>query len=193
MGNLNIEQEAFALARAFLNEFSKLDPKHFRISNVKNSKYWKAFIKTVEMFGKNPEWDCYKFVEIQFYEFGKIYPFQLATKRAWDTYFDYYSRGEVDAEKNIAKSLLNSYQFIKRWEEKNKKKFFTHENYTMFNNISPYYLAISQSFYDTYCLMPEVDKKKLISENDLNIKRIMVVRNKKIFSKLKEALKNELR
>jgi hypothetical protein len=190
---INIEQEAYFLAKAYLSEFNKIDVRHFRISNVKKTKYWKAFTKTIEMFGKNPEWDCYKFVEIQFYEFGKIYPFQLATKRAWETYLGYYNRGEVDIEKNIAKSLLSSYQFIRRWELKNGEKFFTHKNTLLFKNISPYYLAISKSFYDIYCLMPEVDKNKLIKEDDLNIKKIMVNIHKKISDKMKEVLGNDYR
>jgi hypothetical protein len=187
------EQQAFILARAYLNEFSKLDVRHFHISSVKKTKYWKAFTKTVEFFGDEPEWDASKFVKVLFYAFGKIYPFQMATKKSWETYVDYYNRGEIDIETNIAKSLLNSHQFIKRWEEKNNKKFFSYDNTSLFRNISPYYLSISQQFYDVYCLLPEIDKKRIIDKNDLETKRIMVNIHKKIYEKMKEVLGNDFR
>jgi len=191
-GSLQIEREAFLLAKSFLERYKKLDFRTFRISKVKESKWWKHFVSCVELRSSKKEWDTKRFIDIQFNEFGKILPFHLPTKKAWDIYIEYYRRGEVDKEKAVALGLLNSYKKIKKFGT--YKDFFNDKKNMLFvirGELSPYFLSISRSFLKVYANLTENQKKNIISKEKLKISRAMVFSNRKILNKIKEALGKE--
>jgi len=199
-GSFLLEREAFKLAEIYYKTYSKYSGKFIRASQIKKSKSWPAFLKTIEQRGSQPEWDAYRFIEIQFNEYGKIYPYHLYSKDAWKTYIDRYQVGFEDRDKTIALSLLNAYKVIQAWCKRKKiegvdvRAYFTNPlNILLLENkkLSPYFLSICKSFKDHYCELNISEQYAIIKPSQLESARRAVFSNKKILKKMKELLGNE--
>lgn len=199
-GKYQIEAKAFELAKNFLQYSDYL--KYLKLSNITKTKWWQHFLKTIELHGKKKEWGARDFVKVQFDEFGQIYPFHLVSKKAWNTYIEFYKKGKADKDITIAKSLLNGYNKIKKWSKENGfdfinyKGFFEDKKNMFFINrkeFSLYFLTISKSFLNIYRNLTKNEKEDIISLNDFRIKRAYIFKNKKILNKIKEILGEEFR
>lgn len=140
------------------------------------------------------EWDIKKFIDIQFDEYGKILPFHLPRKEAWDIYIEYFRRGEVNKDKAVALALLNTYKRIRKFGT--FEEFFNDKKNMLFvirGEISPYFLSISRSFLKVYSKLTKKEKNNIIIKERLEICRAMVFSNKKILNKIKEVLGSEFR
>lgn len=193
-GDYQIEKEAFLLSKFFLQRYKKYELKTFKISQVKKTKWWSHFYNCVKLHYKKKEWDAKKFIDIQFDEFGKILPFHLPSKKAWNVYIEYYRRGQSNKDKAVALDLLNTYKKIKKFGT--FKDFFNDKKNMLFvirGEISHYFLSISKSFLNIYNKLTEKQKNIIINEEKLKICRAMVFSNKRILKKIKEVLGEEFK
>jgi len=185
-----IELEAFKLARKFRLEYLKFDKKIYTLKNVTKSKWWKVFIKTIEIFANREEWNLDLFVEAQFYTFGKIFPFQLLNKEAWESFLSYklYKEHTLDGETSLIKNVLYGFEEVKNYCKKNKHDFsvdyFLQDEKNkekMRNGIIPiHFFLFSKSF----------DKIKQLDER-INLKKVFTHSNKKLNEKVKIILKSD--
>ena len=192
-GKARLEQQAFLLAEIFLKYFKKHGYAIFKLCSVKETRWWSSFLKIIERYGNQKDWNPELFIKVQFQEFGKIYPQQMLSKRAYEVYKGYNERGEayVDFDVKVARELLNSYKKIRKWEEKNNKKFFEDKKNQFLlqrNIISPYYLSISKPFINYYKNLTEKEQHAIIEPRVLSSSRMFIFSRKKILEKMKEAL-----
>ena len=199
-GKFLLETEAFALASLYYRSFNKYSRKHIALSKVKESKYWNAFVKTIELRGSQEEWDKGLFIKVLFDEYGQFYPYKLYSDEVWKTYKDYYSRGFEDRDKSIAISLLNAYKEIKAWSKRKGKEEVDMEGYfknplniALLENKRPstYLLSISKTFKDYYRELHVAGQFAIVKPSELESCRRAVIKNKKIASKMKELLGEE--
>jgi len=178
------ELEVFNLTNYFRNEFIKYDRRIYSLKTVKSGKWWKYFCETIDKFSTREGWDANIFIKCQFESFGKIYPTQLPTERAWNAFKDYKFRFEnvMDKETEIVKSVLTGYKAVKNYCVNQKKEFsvatFLENN---FNNrqieigaYPIYFFAFSKAYIAVYGMN--------------KTKRMMVTRNKDLLDKIKNVL-----
>lgn len=196
----SIEEEAFKLAKNYTKLYlSKYRRRLYSISRVRDTKWWSSFYKTASLFSGEKEWDPYKYVSYTFENNEKPFPFVLVNKLNWSSYKDHIATREK-GDASVARSLLSTYNEIRDWSIKNKfdkinvSEFFKVPRNLMFlkrRKFSPYFLSISRSFINMYYSLDEEERNKIITEEELFIKRITVMRNEKISEKLKEVLGEE--
>lgn len=199
-GKFLLESEAFALAALYYKNFNKYSKKHIALSKVKSSKYWDAFVKTIELRGSQEEWEKGLFIKVLFEEYGKFYPYKLYTNEVWKTYKNYYKRGFENRDKSIALSLLHTYNSIKIWSKKKKKEGVDVEGYfknplniALLENKKPsiYLLSISKTFKDYYRELHMAEQFAIVKPSELESCRRAIFKNKKILNKMKELLGDE--
>ena len=115
----NVDFEAFELAKIYLRFYRKYTFKTFKATSVKNTKWWKFFLFTVKKYKNEKNWNKYVFIASQFYEFGKIFPYHLITKKAQETYNEYKHRFTRDYEKELALNLLSTFKIMNNWCKNN--------------------------------------------------------------------------
>lgn len=191
----SIKQQAFLLAKIYLQTMRKYT---FRIPNIefiKKSKWFYYFEKTIEKYNKEKEWDAKAYVEFLFEHYDKVYPTQMLDENKWKDFVDNrFKYEQVNDDVIIAQYLLNDYKYIKNWFKKNNKEFnlkeFFEDKRTKFflkrNIISPYTLSILKNFLEFYENLTLNEKIDIINPKDIIIKQMMVKKNKKIYNKLKE-------
>jgi len=192
-----MEIEAFNLSKFFLKRFKQYTFKTYRLNNVKNSKWWPHFLRVVEKHINKPEWNAERFVNFVFDEYGLIYPPQLKKQEYWDEYLNKFRVKEYQTEVKIAKEILNSYKYIKRWGSKNNSKnsiedFFNNpKTITLLERkiISPYFLCICKPFLKMYANLTEEQRNSIISKKELKLKRVVLFSYRKVKDKMKEVLK----
>jgi len=80
----------------------------------KEDKDWKYFVRAVDMFGNNEEYEPWGFVDSAMSS-GKVFPAQLATKKMWENFVDYKASKEVkkDDKLVLVEKMANDYKSIK--------------------------------------------------------------------------------
>lgn len=192
----NTEKLAFDLARVFLSFYRKHTYKTFRLSTVKKSKWWPYFIKVINEYSNRPDWDAYIWVACQFEKFGKIFPTQLVGSRAEEAFEEYSSRFKENTIKQLANNLVITYNEILKWSKKNnfskvnfealfedKKMTFRIER----GEIIPDIFSVVRAYH----ILPEERRRRIMSLEKLQIKRALIMNNKKIKNKMKELLGEE--
>lgn len=199
MNSFQKDYEAYNLAKYFLNSYRKYSFKIFKLNNVKNTKWWKFFVETIEKYGEEKNWDAKKYIEVNFEEHGKILPFFLPGKKAFETFQNHMKRGERNVDEAVAKDLLLSYKIVNDWCKKNNAEFSNEEFISNYVNqlkfkrkeLSTYYVVISKSLFNFLQervrreLNINLDKQKVLN------KRAVIFNNKKITEKMKEILKDD--
>ena len=202
-GNFLLEKEAFILAKIYKIYSIKKNIKVFyKLNEIKKSKWWNHFLKTVELYANEEKWNAEEFIKSQFEAKDKIFPFELIRKESWKIFLDYLNnKPKNSTEISIAKDLLNSYNMIKNWCYKNKKEFSVedyinnpiNENLLKRNNgPSLYFLSISKSFRKFYENLNNEDKNKIGMIEIFDLKRSIIYSYKKIWNKMKEILNEEM-
>ena len=179
--------EAFNLAMYFRSEFLRYDKRIFTATSLKSGKWWKYFEETIDKFSGREDWNPAIFVKCQFECFGKIYPSQLTSERAWETFKAYKFRFDetIDKQTQIVENVLKGYKAVKSFCINKKIPFsvseFLKDN---FNNrqleIGAYpihFFVFSQSYINIY--------------GGNEIKRMVVAQNYKLMEKIREVLKDD--
>ncbi len=179
--------DIFNLAMYYRSEFLKYDRRIFTITTVKNSKWWKYFEETIEKFSGREGWNPSIFIKCQFESFGKIYPPQLVTERAWNTFQEYKFRfeGQPDKNEQIIKDVITGYQLVKSFCSDRKSPFSI-------------FLFLSDKFQrrqleiEAYPIYLFVFSKAYISIfGTNNTKRMIVAQNQKLLTLVKKILGND--
>ena len=188
------------IARQYLKQHKRFTNKLPSYSRIQESKWWPYFLKCAVTFGNNKEWDTYKFIEAQFEIKGDIYPFDLAKREAWEIYLEYRKR-DKNFEIYIARNLLATYEYIKKWSkgqgyaETNYKKYFNDPKERLYikrQNLPFYFFSILRSFYDDfYNKLTDEEKDSLIEVEELMKLRAAVYTNEKIKEKMRQILGSE--
>lgn len=175
---------AFQLAEVYLKFYKKYTNKTFNLHQIKKTKWWKFFVETIEKFGEEKDFDIHIFIEAQFHEYGKIYPPQLPTKKALETFKMYKQRKSNNSygKKRTLESLVISYRQIRDWSYENgyntiNIKAFLNNDRNVFlldeKIINPTVLFFSKTFKEKYSDMfdrNEVENKRAIIYSDDRIK-----------------------
>lgn len=179
---------AYEIAKSFIKEFRRFDYKFPSSKTIKKSKWWEYFLKTSEYSSIDEDWTPEIFVKCQFEKWGKIYPPQLYSKRAIDTYKEFKFRFlEKDSkEKQIISAMISTHKEIKNWCKKKNIEFdyyeFFNDDINQFklkrNEFSSHYLSVCKPVYS----LGLVDKEKL------KMKRAYVHNNEKLKNTLMEAM-----
>jgi len=182
---MRIEYEAFKLAKAFLFYYKKHSFKTFKLSTVKESKWWPYFVSVAIHFSQESDWNADYFIAAQFEEKGKILPYQLVDKDAYETYKLYRGRYEADSEKRVVMNLLTTYKEVKEWKSiraflEDKKNQLLIER----KSINPLLFFLCKSFY-------ELGLNEMFDKEEIENKRAVVFSNKKVLKKMKEVLGDE--
>lgn len=198
VGPLQIENEAFNLARFYLQRMRQHTPRVANLKLIKKSRVWPQFLAIVEMHGGKPEWDAAKFVNFVFDEFGPVYPAQMKTQEVWNEFTGKFSPRDQDEQKQMALELLNSYKVIKKWCDKHNEFLDIEKYLEMTKNriyvkrggLSPYFIAVSKTLTSFVESLPEKDRNAII-KGDLENKRRYVHKFRKLRNKMQEVLGNE--
>ena len=194
-------EKIFELALEFNKEFKRKNRYNlFSMQNVRETKWWKIFEKIILRFGEEKEWNAHQYIFFIFDIYDKkVYPHFLLYNKNWKDYVQHLEARQPNTG-NVAKSLLVTFNEIKNWTKKNNyvslnvKGFFEDKKNFLFlkrKKFSPYFLAISKSFNELYNSLPEEEKKEIISEYQLMIKKAIVLNDKRIKETLNRVLKEE--
>lgn len=197
---MSLTKEANKLAEAYLKFFlGRFRYKIFSLNNVENTKWWSSFYKAASSFSGFKEWDPYKYASFIFETNDKPFPFMFVYGKNWVAYTEHLFSRTKD-ENTMARSLLNTYNEIREWSIKNNYEsiaigdFLSNPKNYMFlkrGKFSPYFLSVSKTFIYMYNSLDEKERESIISENDMMVKRITVLNNKKVSKKLAEVLGEE--
>lgn len=180
------DYEAFKLAKAFLHFYRRYSYVSFKLSTVKKSKWWNFFLKVANNYSHEKDWNAYIFIAAQFEEKGKILPYQLIEKDAYETYKLYRHRFEADTDKKIVTNLLLTYRRVKE-SNSSIRVFLEDKKNQLFiqrKNINPQLFFLCKSFY-------ELGLDKQFEKEEIDNKRAVIFANKKILNKMKEILGDE--
>ena len=142
------EKQIMELADIYLKFYKRYSFTHFKLSQLKNTKWYRFFEQAINDFSNRKEWNSYKFIASQFEKYGKILPFQLVGDRAWKTYLDYHDRLEKETDKGLVISLLSTYKKMKgqKFEDFVRKNKFLIEH----RNIDYKLFLFYDKFYDIF-------------------------------------------
>lgn len=187
----SIEKEAYKLAKIFLAIYKKYSTIHFRLKKVDKSKWWKYFIKIAKDHMQEKDWNGYTFITAQFEEYGKVFPNQLLNKEAYQTYLDYKERLERDTLKQILTSIVETFKLVKAQSKGTldiKKFLINNRSKLLLGNINPYLFLFCKSFYEEF---DYEDMESMFYDEDIDVKRAVIFKEKKVISKLRSLLKDE--
>ena len=185
---------AFQLASIYLRYYKQVSPaRHFSLHSVKNTKWWNYFVTAIQKYGEREDFNMDQFVKAQFEEYGKAMPFHFILRDAYDIYLARRKLASYDRTET-AKSIAYVYQAIKKWSLQNG---YEKANIKAFLQEPKNIMLLRQDFYDITLFsvsktFRELNKEKhIVNEAVLDIKRSLIVTDKKIHTKLKEILQDE--
>jgi hypothetical protein len=194
MNNKEIESLAFQLANTFLRYYKKIRKKHFKISNIKNTNWWIHFIQTIINFGNRELFDIEQFVKAQFEDNEKVLPFELTREEAYQNFLS-RRKDDVNPRKKTVEEIISMYKLVKKWcilniqEDKFDIKSFLKDKrniyFLMRGAYSPSLFCFSKSFIDLN------KDHRILTDEEIDAKRSVILTNEKISNKLKEILKDE--
>ena len=191
----DVELEVFKIASAFDNYYRQYGRPLFKRNTLKDSKWWKFFYKTADMYSNLPDWDAYAWVSCQFEKHGKRFPTQLLGQEAFDTFQEYKHRflKKPNTDEEVANTLINTHKAIRKWASgeiaqkpyhisylQNKLNLFALER----RMVDPTFFTVSK----TYIELDEEVKNRIMKKEDFMIKRSSILRNERIKNKMKEIL-----
>ena len=196
MDNFNIESEALILARAYLGFYRKYSVKTFSIKNVKKTKWWPFFIKTVDNYSYLKDWNSYIWVSCQFEKYGKIFPTQLCSNEAFKTFEEYKHIFQTNNEEILTKNVVSTLRLIEEWSKENTSvnfdisSFLKNKN-NLFKmvrgNINCDAFVVVKDFYN----IDDKIKNSIMTEGEIAAKRIMIMNSEKIKKILIRILKDK--
>ena len=110
-----VEADATELARNYYYQYVKLRPARIETFISKKGKWWKYFFEAADKFSRREGWDSEVFIKCQFDKNDMVYPPQLKTDKAWETFLEYKVRNqEVPEELELARSLFSGVSVLKK-------------------------------------------------------------------------------
>lgn len=110
-----VEADALELAKDYYYQYLKHRPARMDVFTSKNGKWWKYFFEAADKFSRRKEWDSEVFIKCQFDKNDIIYPPQLKTDKAWETFLEYKERNKnVTEELELARSLFSGVSVLKK-------------------------------------------------------------------------------
>lgn len=186
-----IESEAVKLADAFTSFYRSYSYPLYKRNTLKNSKWWKFFFKTADMYSNLPDWDAYIWTACQFEKHGKRFPQQLYGQEAFDTFQEYKHRFiEKKDDVSLIKTLIETYKKILDWcaETGNDKSLFLKDKKNLFllerRSINPTFFSVSKTFIG----LDEEVKNSIMSKAEIMTKRHSILKNDRIKKKMMEML-----
>lgn len=182
----NLELEYDRYSKLYMNMFNKYSHKKFYIRKPIESKWGNFFIKTVNMFALRPEWNAGNFLRANFEENGLIYPPQLMTEKAWNTFLDYRHKFESQ-ETSLEDGVKATLEKITKYE--NMDSFIKGNAHFLRNkNFSYYALLFSRTFI---VWAKENNLLDDLTPEKIKVKRLMVRKNLELYNLVKQTLKED--
>lgn len=192
-----MEDRVFQLADAFNREYRRHNPYPlYKLSSVRNTKWWKIFQGVIGKFGDDEYWDAYKYTKFCFEELNeRVMPFHLSSKKLFQDYKDNIDMRTRGASA-IAMSISGTLQEVQKWCKKNKyeslniEAFFNDPKNKIFlfrGKYSKYLLSIIKSFQN----LTKEEKESIMSKEELIAKRRAVLDDEKLRGKMRKILGEE--
>jgi hypothetical protein len=199
MNELQKDLNAMKLAEVFVKHYRKYSFSIFNPKNAKESKWWNYFVKTVELYGDEEGWNPSEYISFNFEENGKILPFFLPTKKAFETWNNKRKRGKTDIDVTIVKNLLSSYNMIKTFCKKNNTEFsnqffigfYPNQLKLIRKDISIHYIIISKCLFKFFKDNLKRESSIELDKTKVEKARMFIFKNKKILSKMEELFKDD--
>ena len=184
------EIQAFKLAMAFRNKYLAYDKKIYSKATIKSSKWWNFFVKSVELFGEEKEWDIEKYVNSLFSN-GKVLPFKVANPSSWKLYLETNTETkEFSDTENVILKVLQGFNAVKNYCINNDQPFSV--NFYVDNKINKknlenetiplHFFTFSKWFNENFTDLAEIIALK---------KSIVYMRSKEVVKKVKIILKED--
>lgn len=146
-------------------------------------KWWKHFVKTIDMFGKEPEFFIEFFIDSIFEKKGAVYPQQLHNQKAWEDYLEYYKairKEMLDISKKMASDYIAIQNLMKlrnydNLQEALKDKFI--DDMIVRQGLDDLFLSFSRTFTRGY-VDEEVSRKKTIAFRHKTIRNFVIEKHK---------------
>jgi len=164
---------AYSIGEEYLKQYSKIVGRRYIATDIKQHKWWNAFVSIENKFGYKSEFDAKKFIAANFEKFGKVFPYQLTTKKSWETYSQslQLEDEDVNEEKVIAEKVVYFLRVLKLYTNKgNSVKDFVLNNWSKIinNQYDLYVLVFSNTFLD------KNEEEKKFSSTEIEAKRFAI-------------------
>lgn len=188
---MNVEYEAFKLAKYYIEEKRKKTFKVPKLATIKNSKWWPIFLKVVEKYGNRKEWNSYKFILSQFLHDGEILPHNLLSDRAWKIFLEYKERFNIRTKtKDIVIGIVKTLNEIKSFC--NSRNHLKANDFILFFRDERNRELIRRGNFNNYIFTICKDfPKELMNEDEHMKKRAVLFSKPKLLNRLKEILGDE--
>jgi hypothetical protein len=142
---------AYSIGEEYLKQYSKIVGRRYIEADIKKHKWWDAFVAIENKFGYKSEFNAKKFIAANFEKYGKVFPYQLTTKKSWETYSQQLQLEDenIDIEKVLAEKVVYFLRVLKLYTNKGKSiKDFVVENWVKIKNnqYDLYVLVFSKTF-----------------------------------------------
>lgn len=187
------EEIAYRLADTFMREAKKHNSYSFSMRTVDKSKWWIHFQKAAG-YRSIKGWTPEVHIKCCFEKHGNILPFRIYGKTAIGAWEEYHHRYEGKQTNDYVVQMLTTFKKIKKWNHPNRKflkdeykpEYYVHNRMLLKrHNLSIHFLSLSREFRR----LNEIEN--YYDEDDLNFKRAVVFRNKKLVNKMKEVFKED--
>lgn len=180
-----VESDAREMARQYYYCYIKHHPARIETFLSKTGKWWNYFFDAADKFSRREEYEVESFVKSQFDKKDMIYPPQLKTDNAWETFLEYGYRNIKESEEiTLAQSLKNSLALLKG---KSVKEFLSDKGniLRLYNNdFEIRALCFSKTFCDFY----EENENKFEKTIDINLRKQLVRNYPRLIGALKKRL-----
>ena len=174
------EDISYRLADAFIKEYRKTGNYLFSMKSVDKSKWWTHFEKA-SSYRYIKGWTPEVHVKSCFEKYGKILPYRLYGKTAIAAWEEYQHRYNENNKNDYVIQMLNKYKKIKKWGGEYTPEFYKNNLMLLKRKmLSIHFLSLSKEFRRLN------QEHHFYDEEELNIKRVIVYKNKKVFNKMKE-------
>lgn len=169
------EEISYRLAEAFMKESKKNGQYLFSMRTVDKSKWWVHFERTAG-YRSIKGWTPETHVKCCFEKHGPILPFRLFGKTALEAWEEYHHRFDDVNKNDFVVQMLNTYKKMKKiYGEYNPEFYKANQLFIRRGNYSIHFLSLSKSFRELN------DKMFFYDEDVLDMKRIVVYTNKKVY------------
>ena len=180
------EEVAYRLSQSFFKEYKKRYNKIlYNPKTVEKSKWWRYFEKAAR-FRNIDGWSPEIHVLSVFEKYNDVMPFFLYSDKALKAWEEY--KAAFDHNKNnYLVQMLDTYKKIKKqYGEYNTDFYKDNLHLIKRKRYSIHFLSLSKVFREIN------DIEHIYSNEELDIKRIIVYNNKKVKEKMKEIFKEDL-
>jgi len=180
------EEATYRLASAYIKEYRQVGGYLFTMKNVDRTK-WIKFFERAAGYRSIVGWSPEEHVKSCFEKHGKILPFRIFGKTAIEAWEEYNHRYKNKIKNDYIVQMLDSYKKIKKWNKQEYDPTYYRSNILLMKRktLSIYLLCLSKE----YRILNK--EQHYYTEEELDIKRVIVFTNKKVWNKMIEVLKDD--